>query len=326
MSLSCRLQLYPITFALLLTSSTAFADWYQKTEAIMGTAITAEIWDTNKQHADQCIQQVMSEMHRINKLMSPFREDTALAKINRDASQQPVKTPVELFNLIKKSLGFSQRSGGAFDISFASAGYLYNYREKKRPSENQLKQATIDYRQILLDENALTIKFNKPRMRLDLGGIAKGYAVDNSIRILKDCGIQHGRVSAGGDSRLLGDRRGRPWVIGVRHPRKSQGSVMALPLSNIAVSTSGDYERFFEQDGERYHHILSPRTGKSAKGIWSVTVIGPETTTTDALSTTLFVLGVKDGLQLVNQLADIDAVMIDNRGKVHYSQGLTPPK
>lgn len=326
MSLSCRLQLYPITFALLLTSSTAFADWYQKTEAIMGTAITAEIWDTNKQHADQCIQQVMSEMHRINKLMSPFREDTALAKINRDASQQPVKTPVELFNLIKKSLGFSQRSGGAFDISFASAGYLYNYREKKRPSENQLKQATIDYRQILLDEHSLTIKFNKPRMRLDLGGIAKGYAVDNSIRILKDCGIQHGRVSAGGDSRLLGDRRGRPWVIGVRHPRKSQGSVMALPLSNIAVSTSGDYERFFEQDGERYHHILSPRTGKSAKGIWSVTVIGPETTTTDALSTTLFVLGVKDGLQLVNQLADIDAVMIDNRGKVHYSQGLTPPK
>ena len=325
MSLSCRIKLYPIIFALLLTSSTAFADWYQKTEAIMGTAITAEIWDTNKQHADQCIQQVMSEMHRINELMSPFREDTALAKINRNASRQPVKTPVELFNLIKKSLDFSQRSNGAFDISFASAGYLYNYREKKRPSESQLKQATIDYRQILLDDNALTIKFNKPRMRLDLGGIAKGYAVDTSIRILKDCGIQHGRVSAGGDSRLLGDRRGRPWIIGVRHPRKSQGSVLALPLSNIAVSTSGDYERYFEQDGERYHHILSPRTGKSAKGIWSVTVIGPETTTTDALSTTLFVLGVKDGLKLVNQLADIDAVMIDNRGKVHYSQGLAPP-
>ena len=304
---------------------TSHAEWFQQQQAIMGTAITVEIWDTNKQHADQCIGQVMSEMNRINELMSPFREDTALARINREASQHPVKTPAELFDLIKKSFSFSKRSNGGFDISFASAGYLYDYREKKKPSKQQLQQATIDYRQIIIDETAQTIKFNKPSMRLDLGGIAKGYAVDNSIRILQDCGIQHARVSAGGDSRLLGDRRGRPWIIGIRHPRKAQGSVLALPLSDIAVSTSGDYERYFDQDGERYHHILSPRTGKSAKGIWSVTVIGPETTTTDALSTTLFVLGVKKGLKLVNQMTDIDAVMIDDKGMVHYSQGLKPP-
>ena len=291
----------------------------------MGTAITAEVWDSNKQHADECIQKVMDEMNRINEQMSPFREDTPLSKINREATQHPVKTPVELYNLIKRSLDFSRRSHGAFDISFASAGYLYDYRAHKKPSEQQLKQVTIDYRQIQLDDTAHTIKLNKPGMRLDLGGIAKGYAVDNSIEILKRCGIQHARVSAGGDSRLLGDRRGRPWIIGIRHPRKAQGSVMALPLSNISVSTSGDYERFFVQDGERYHHILSPRTGKSAKGVWSVTVIGPEATTTDALSTTLFVLGVKKGLELVNQMPDIDAVIIDNKGHVHYSNGLTPP-
>ena len=291
----------------------------------MGTSITAEVWDSNTQHANHCIQQVMDEMNRINELMSPFREDTALAKINREATQHPVKTPAELFNLIKKSLIFSRRSNGAFDISFASAGYLYDYRAHKKPTEQQLKQAIIDYRQIQLDDKALTIKLNKPGMRLDLGGIAKGYAVDNSIKILQDCGIQHARVSAGGDSRLLGDRHGRPWIIGIRHPRKAQGSVLALPLSDISISTSGDYERYFVKDGERYHHILSPRTGKSVKGMWSVTVIGPNATTTDALSTTLFVLGVKKGLALVDQMQGIDAVMIDNKGRVHYSEGLTPP-
>ena len=290
----------------------------------MGTAITAEVWDVNNSHAQQCMQRVMSEMHRINELMSPFREDTALAKINREAGQQPVTTPTELFNLIKLSFEFSRKSNGAFDISFASAGYLYDYRKKKKPTEQQLQQAIIDYRQISLDESRQTIRFNKPGMRIDLGGIAKGYAVDNSIRILQACGIQNARVSAGGDSRLLGDRKGRPWIIGIRHPRKAQGTVLALPLSNTAVSTSGDYERFFEQEGERYHHILSPRTGKSVKGIWSVTVIGPDATTTDALSTTLFVLGVDKGLQLVDQMDGIDAVIIDNRGVVHYSQGLIP--
>jgi thiamine biosynthesis lipoprotein len=301
------------------------AAWYVEQKAIMGTSITAEVWDTNKQHAEDCMQQVMSEMHHIDDVMSPFHEDTPLARVNREASQHPVKIPDELFDLIKLSFKFSRQSHGAFDISFASAGYLYDYRQHKKPSEQQLKQAVIDYRQIQLDETNKTIRFNKPGMRIDLGGIAKGYAVDNSIRILQGCGIRHARVSAGGDSRLLGDRKGRPWVIGIRHPRKEKGSVLALPLSDTAISTSGDYERYFVQDGERYHHILSPRTGKSAKGIWSVTIIGPDATTTDALSTTLFVLGVKKGLQLVDKMKGIDAVMIDDKGVVHYSQGLAPP-
>ena len=301
------------------------ADWFEQERAIMGTSITAEVWDTNQQHAEQCIKKVMTEMHRIDSLMSPFHEDTPLAKINREAGQHPVKTPAELYDLIKRSFIFSRLSHGAFDISFASAGYLYDYRKKIKPTDDQLKHVIIDYRQIILDDSRQTIKFNKPGMRLDLGGIAKGYAVDNSIKILQGCGIQHARVSAGGDSRLLGDRHGRPWIIGIRNPRKAQGTVLALPLNDIAISTSGDYERYFVKDGERYSHILNPRTGKSAKGLWSVTVIGPNATTTDALSTTLFVLGVKRGIQLANKMKDIDAVMIDSKGIIHYSQGLAPP-
>ncbi|MFO7602217.1 MAG: FAD:protein FMN transferase [Gammaproteobacteria bacterium] len=326
MSLLIRQYVFLLIFPLLLLPAVSHAEWYQQQQPIMGTAITAEVWDTDPQHAHECIDRVMAEMHRINASMSPYREDSALSQINREADRQPVALSQELFTLIDRSLEFSRRSHGAFDISFASVGYLYDYRHKTKPSAQQVQGATIDYRQIVLDPAARTITFNKPGMRIDLGGIAKGYAVDNSIKILQDCGITHARVSAGGDSRLLGDRRGRPWMIGIRHPRQEQGSVLALPLSDVAVSTSGDYERYFEQDGERYHHILSPRTGKSAKGVWSVTVIGAEATTTDALSTTLFVLGVQAGLEFVNQLTDIDAVMIDDRGKVHYSQGLMPAR
>lgn len=314
-----------IVSALTLLPGLASADWFEQERAIMGTSITAEVWDDHRQHAEECIQKVMDEMHRIDSLMSPFHEDTPLAKINREAAKHPVKTPVELYNLIKKSFIYSRMSHGAFDISFASAGYLYNYRKKIKPTDAQLKHAIIDYRQIILNDAQHTIKFNKPGMRLDLGGIAKGYAVDNSIRILQKCGIQHARVSAGGDSRLLGDRHGRPWIIGIQNPRKKNATVLAMPLSDVAVSTSGDYERYFVKDGERYSHILNPRTGKSAKGLWSVTIIGPNATTTDALSTTLFVLGVKKGLALINTLKGIDAVMIDNRGLIHYSEGLAPP-
>ena len=165
----------------------------------------------------------------------------------------------------------------------------------------------IDYRHLVLDEKARSIRFKKPGVRIDLGGIAKGHAVDNSIRILRACGIQKAMVSAGGDSRIIGDRNGRPWMTGIKDPRHKDQSIVVIPLSDTAISTSGDYERYFEQDGVRYHHILSPRT------------------TTDGLSTTFFVLGPEAGLTLVEKLPGIDAVIIDAQGRVHYSSGLMPP-
>ena len=133
-------------------------------------------------------------------------------------------------------------------------------------------------------------------------------------------------VSAGGDSRILGDRGGHPWVIGIRHPRDPDGLALRLPLSHTAVSTSGDYERFFIADGERIHHILDPKTGRSAKDSWSATVIGPDAMTTDALSTTIFILGAVKGIALVESLEGFDAIVIDTHGKVHYSSGLEEPE
>ena len=303
------------------------AEWYQENQAIMGTRISVELWHDDPATAKQCEEAVFTEMHRIDALMSPYKEDSQLAKINREASQQPVKVSPELYRLIEQSQKISELSDGAFDITFASVGYLYDYRERIKPSEDEIKKRleAIDYRHIVLNPSDQSVEFNSPGVRIDLGGIAKGYAVDNGIRILQRCGVRHGLVSAGGDSRIIGDKRGRPWMMGIQHPRKKPGVAVALPLSDTAISTSGDYERYFDEDGQRHHHIISPSTGKSASGIISASVIGPEAISTDALSTTVFILGTDKGLALIEKLPAFDAIIIDAQGKMHYSSGFQTP-
>ena len=215
-------------------------------------------------------------------------------------------------------------TGGAFDITYASAGHLYNYRRKIKPSAEALVEAlpTIDYRYVILNKSDTSIAFRHDGVRVDLGGIAKGHAVDRAIGLLQARGIKQAIVSAGGDSRIVGDRHGRPWMVGVRDPRREKEMAAILPLSDTAVSTSGDYERYFELDGVRYHHIISPASGRPATGVRSVTVVGQDSTTMDALSTSVFVLGVQKGLSLVESLTDVEAVIIDDAGRMHYSSGL----
>lgn len=306
---------------------TVSAAWYKQEQSIMGTRITVEFWDEDERHAEQCAEQVFSEMRRIDALMSPYKSDSELSRINQQAAEQAVEISEEMFRLLKKSLQMSQMSNGAFDITFSSVGYLYDYREGVKPSEQEIQKSlkSVNFRHVLLDEASRSVRYARAGVRIDLGGIAKGYAVDNGIEILARCGIKGGLVSAGGDSRILGDRGNRPWMMGIRHPRKKDAVAVVLPLSDTAMSTSGDYERFFIEDGKRYHHIISPKTGKSVAATWSATVIGPDATTTDALSTTLFVLGPEKGLQMIESLAGIDAVIIDAQGQMHYSSGLMPP-
>lgn len=317
-----------IFIIVLLFSSTAHAEWFKQSEGIMGTPINVELWSHSEQLANNCTKKVMQEMRRIDSLMSPHKPESELAIVNSRASHQAVKIGAELFKLIERSIELSKLSNGAFDITFASIGYQYDYRKSQRPSDQQIKNQLdrINYRHIILDKQKSTVSFAKQGVRIDLGGIAKGYAVDNGISLLKDCGIKRALISAGGDSRILGDRKGRPWMTGIRDPRKKDKSVLVIPLSDTAVSTSGDYERYFIKDGVRYHHILSPKTGKSTASTRSVTVLGPDTVTTDGLSTTIFVLGPVKGLALAERLEGIDAVIIDATGRIHYSSGLAPPQ
>ena len=298
--------------------------WLSRDEAIMGTAIRVELWSEDSDQGEAAIDAVMAEMHRIDRTMSPHKPESELSVINRDAASRAVPLSDEMARLIARAIEFSQLSSGAFDITYASVGHLYDYRRGVRPSDAALQQAreAVGSRFLQLDARARTIRFSRNGVRIDLGGFAKGHAVDNSIAILRQHDIQHAIVSAGGDSRVLGDRRGRPWTIAIRDPRRAAEVVAVLPLEDVSISTSGDYERFFEQAGVRYHHLIDPATGRSPDGVRSVTILANDGLTSEALSKTVFVLGAQHGLELISKLADVDAVIVDAAGALHFSSGL----
>ncbi len=298
--------------------------WLRRDEAIMGTAIGVELWSDERARGEAAIAEVMDEMHRIDRAMSPFKPSSELSRINRDAAASAVPVSDEMFHLLARAIAFSELSDGAFDITYAGAGQLYDYRERIRPGEQALARAraNVGWRHLVLDRAARSVRFARDGVRIDLGGFAKGHAVDNAAAILRRHGIRHAIVSAGGDSRVIGDRRGRPWTVGVRHPRRAGEVVALLPLEDVAISTSGDYERFFEADGVRFHHVIDPKTGKSPGGIQSVTILAEDGLTTEALSKSVFVMGIEKGMRLIESQRGVDAVVVDAAGSLHYSSGL----
>jgi thiamine biosynthesis lipoprotein len=217
---------------------------------------------------------------------------------------------------------------GAFDITFDSVGQHYDFRERRRPDPATVARELelIDYRLVVAEPSNRSIRCLKPGVRINLGGIAKGYAVERGAGILRELGIRHAIVTAGGDSRLVGDRRGQPWMVGVRDPRGDGDVTIRIPLENEAISTSGDYERYFEENGKRYHHIIEPTTGEPVNGVHSATIVGPDAVITDALSTSVFVMGVDQGLRLIATLPDYEGIVIDAEGRLFYSDGLRPPE
>ena len=320
--MAVRTRLWLLLHFLVAVNTTAHAEWFIHQKDLMGTRISVEVEHDDALHAQTCAHRVFEEMARIDQLMSSYRPTSEVSRINQFAGQGEINISPELSRLIEKSLHFSRLSQGAFDISYASIGHRYDYRRRIKPDDQTIDDILplVDYQDIKL--NRQEIRLEHPGMRIDLGGIAKGYAVDRAIAVIGKCNIQNARVSAGGDTRIMGDRSGRPWIIGIRHPRREKHYALRIPLFDVAFSTSGDYERFFISNGERIHHIINPRTGKSATSSWSSTVIGADATSTDALSTTLFILGAQKGIDLINTIPEFDAIIIDGSGQVHYSSGL----
>jgi len=316
-----------LTIVLLAAALPARAEWLERTEAIMGTRCYVELWADDPLKGNDAIEAVMTELRRIDNLMSHYKPESQLSQINQYANERPVQVDKELFDLIELSTHYSQITEGAFDITYASVGYLYNYPQHIHPTEEQIRAAlpAVNWRNMLFDEEHHTVRFEHPGMRIDLGGIGKGYAVDRGIDILKARGITHALVTAGGDSRIIGDRMGRPWLVAIRHPDNPSKVVTRIPLRDSAVSTSGDYERYFDEDGVRYHHIIDPRTGHSASKVRSATILAPTATQTDGMSKTAFVLGAEKALEIINRMPEYDAVFVLPEGRVLYSNGLRPP-
>ena len=329
MSLNAQIPKIALSVGVLLSlAAPARADWVRRiTDGIMGTRITVELWADDKEKAEQAIDAVLDEMRHVDDSMSTYKPTSEVSQVNAKAADGPMHISKELFDLLVTAKEYSEITDGAFDITYASVGYLYDFRKHVHPDEAQIDKAlpAVNFRHVLLDPKKLTVKFSQKGVRIDLGGIAKGYSVDRGIDVLKLRGFTRMYVSAGGDSRIVGDRFGKPWMVGIRDPRRGEGEVITrIPLVDAAISTSGDYERFFEEDGVRYHHIIDPHTGHSASKVRSATVIGPNATRTDGLSKTAFVLGPEKAMEIYNRIDDIDAIIVKLDGTVIYSKGIEP--
>lgn len=317
-------------FALRTPRAAAPAGWMKRDDVAMGTAIHVELWADDARAGEAAMQAVLDEMHRIDRAFSPHKAGSELSRINREAGRRAVALSEEGFALIDRALAFSAQTEGAFDISYAAVGRLYDFREGRRPSPEALAEARalVGWRGLELDRRAKTLRFAREGMCIDLGGFAKGHAVDNAAALLARRGVRHAYVSAGGDSRVIGDRRGRPWGLAIRDPRGGAGEhVAVLPLVDTAVATSGDYERcFIAPGGERVHHLIDPASGLSARGARSVTVLGPDGLACEAWSKALFVRGPAEGLALLARAQahrpELDAVVVDADGALHLSPGL----
>lgn len=294
---------------------------------MMGTEVSVYLWSDDAESGRAALEAVYREADRIDRLMSTYRDDSEISEINRRAADAPLLVSDELYALIRRSVEISELTAGAFDITYESVGQHFDFRKRQRPDQSTVdaELGNIDFRHLQLNHDERIIGFSQPGVRINLGGIAKGYVVERGVEILRLKGISSAIVTAGGDSRLLGDRRGRPWMVGIRDPREEGQVAISIPLAEEAVSTSGDYERFFDEDGVRYHHIIHPATGVPASGVHSATVFGPDGVTTDALSTSVFVMGVDQGLRMIASLPEYESIVIDADGKVYFSSGLEQP-
>lgn len=302
---------------------------------VMGTFSRVVVIARNERAADACIKAAFDVQDRIETLMSYHRENSELNQVNRLAAQKPMPVNPMTFEVLKRAVHFSEVSDGAFDVTVGPLVDLWRTAGEKNemPSEEALAEARrkVGYRKLILDDKAATVRFAEEGMRIDLGGIAKGYAVDKAVEAMKKQGALGGMVDLGGNIRCFGlaPRGQQKWRIGLQDPNVAaddlDGSryLLVLELGNESVATSGDYRRFSVVKGEKESHVLDTHSGKGARKLVSDTIIAPDATTADALSTAVNVLGAEAGMALIERLASVEAILIpaDGHNTLVYSSG-----
>lgn len=300
--------------------------WVSRTRelGVMGTGLTIEVLGPEVTALDEALDAAVREIKRVEDLTTDWRP-SELTRLNEAAGSGPYPVPEELSTLIARALELGSLTRGAFDITYAGVGRLWDFKALPPvvPDAATILRAlgNVGYKRVRVDRVRSTVDL-PAQMRLGLGGIAKGYGVDRAMTVLMEHGVRSAVVDAGGDLKALGQKGGRPWQIAVRHPREPERVIAMLPVSNTCVVTSGDYQRFFEYEGKRYHHIIDPRTGYPSEGCMSATVLGPDAATADALATALCVLGPDAGLSIIGQCPRFEALLVDMAGRVHASAGL----
>ena len=290
----------------------------KQTEMIMGTLVEITVIPAN----EKAIREAFEALKKVDALMSTYKEDSETSILNREGKAQVSEETLEV---IEDAIKFSNLTDGAFDITCRPLINLWKKakKEEKVPTEEEMEEAIslVGYQRIILEGNQ--IRLEKEGMQIDLGGIAKGYAVDKAIEALKKNSIKRALVNAGGDLYALGtDPQGEKWQIGVQDPREEDKIIDIIKVKDKAVATSGDYRRYFTLEGKRFSHIVNPKTGLTVQDVpMSVTIIGPDATTTDALSTGVFVLGPEEGMKLIESLPEVEGMIISEGMNKLTSEG-----
>lgn len=301
-----------------------------ETRLLMGTIVDLEVSFPDSESGKGGMAAAWKEMERLERVFSERRADSEVTLINRMAGKSPARVDPEVLKVTRAALEFSRRSEGAFDPTWAALtrdphGWRINPDNPRVPSEEDLRWILprVDYRNVEINEGESQVFLREPGMALGLGGIAKGYIVDRAVSVLRAGGAMAGIVNAGGDLRVFGKPWAGPaWRIGVRDPLHPDRLVARLSISDGAVTTSGNYERAVVVNGVRYHHIFDPHTGMPACGLAGVTMVAPEAVTADALSTAVFVLGMKKGENLLRGFPGTGAILINEKGERLVTNGL----
>jgi len=286
---------------------------------MMGTFAQITVAAHDEQQAQQWIDTAFEQMKKINREMNDHDPNSPISQLSLTAHLQPVAVSPELFEVIEASIRYSQLSDGAFDITVGPEVQLWRQMQKtgQQPDPNALAaaKAKVGYEKLILDKTNRTVKFAVEGMKLDVGAIAKGYAVDLAVKTLQQKGVVGGMVDIGGNIRCFGTGPGKggQWLIGLQDPRKDNSILLKLRLNDMAVATSGDYRRFAVVGGQSYSHILNPRSAESVKELASVSVIAPRAVDADALSTTVSVLGKDKGLALIERLENTAAIIMTSQ-------------
>jgi thiamine biosynthesis lipoprotein len=297
----------------------------------MGTIVEITVASRSKSLADEAIKAGFDEIARIEDLLSYRKDDSVLARLNRDGASMKVPVGNEVFSLMSTAVEAARASGGAFDPTIGPLSRLWDFDHGGRlPVDADVERdlGKVGYKFLEFDKGSLSVGFAIPGMAIDLGGIGKRYAMDRVADILKSRGVTSAIIDAGGDIRVIGTRPGKNgWRIGVQHPRAAGKLLATLEVADAAVVTSGDYERFFVKDGIRYHHIIDPATGRPARGCQSVTVVA--SSAMEANSLAAFVLGPGRGLEYLRARPGLRGLIVDASGALHrtdegFARSATP--
>lgn len=327
-----RILLLLLLFPFLLSFNGRQERIFRKSLILMDTLTTITVVADSEKKAESGIDAAFLEIKKLEKLISFWDPESEISSVNKNAGVLPVKVSPQTLDLIQYALYISEKTDGAFDPTIGPVIRQWDFKKQKKPAPAKLGEALklVNYREMKIDGKNSTAYLAKKGMSFDTGGIAKGYAADLAEKVLKSKGIKAGLIAIAGDIKGFGRKPdGKGWIVAIRNPRESKGNELLakIELLDEAISTSGDYERYFFEDGKRFHHILNPETGYPARGIQSVSIVAPKGVSTDGFSTGIFIMGPEKGTKKMKELG-LDGIIVEdiegNKGKLYITDKIRP--